>query len=110
MLKIHTKLPNAIALVSVAVLLVIVLGAAAYLKMAPPMSSVSAPAGNLASQNVAPASVLASQPSIHSIYISDQTLRNWLDDAYERHQSHRVQTLLHILNGRYERRCCGLPY
>jgi hypothetical protein len=44
-----------------------------------------------------------------SLYVSEQSLRRMLDDAYEHHRATRVQALLRILNGRYEHRCCGLP-
>ncbi len=58
----------------------------------------------------APAAHIAEAPAAaRSIYISEQRLHRLLDNAYEWHQTTRVQTLLRILNGRYERRV-GLPW
>ena len=63
--------------------------------------------GAVENSNLAPIS--ANPVAAHSVYMSEQSLRSSLDDAYEKHQATRVQTLLRILNGRYERRV-NLPY
>jgi hypothetical protein len=109
MLKNRSIPLSTIALISVAVVLVAALAMAAYLKAASPMPPLPVPDGNPISPNVAPAPISANSPAAHSVYISEQTLRRWLDDAYERHQTTRVQALLRILNGRYERRS-GSPW
>jgi hypothetical protein len=110
MLKTHTLQPSTIALIGAAAILVIVLGVAAHLMTAPTIPSLLSPAENPASNSVALAPVSANPAAAHSVYVSEQTLRNRLDEAYERHQTALVQKLLPILNGRYERRCCGFPY
>ena len=124
MLKARTVSLTTIALISVVGILVIAPGMAAYNQTAPlalsvPVPTVTPPAENIALapvaavspavENIAPASVSANSVAAHGVYMSEQMLRRWLDDAYERHQATRVQTLLRILNGRYEHRCCGLP-
>ena len=100
---------STIALISVAVVVIAALAIAAYLKAAPPMPPLPVPGGNPVQQNVASAPISVNPPLAHSVYISEQTLKRWLDDAYERHQTTRVQALLRILNGRYERRS-GSPW
>ena len=110
MLKTHTIQPSTIALISAAVILVIALGVVAYLSTAPTVPFQPIQAQNGASNIVNPAPVPATVITTNSVYVSEQTLRNRLDDAYDRHQTVLVQKLLRILNGRYERRCCGFPY
>lgn len=114
MLKTHTASPSTFALVSVAVaILTTALGAVIYLKMAPSAIPVEIPAENPAVVNPteAPALALPNPVSVRavSIYRSEETLRRWLDEAYEQHNTARVEKLLRILNGRFERRS-GLPY
>jgi hypothetical protein len=112
MLKAHTILPSTIALIGAAVILLIfiALGAAIYHMAAPPALSVPVPAANPVVENPIQVPVSVNPIAARSVYVSEQSLRRMLDDAYEKHQTTRVQTLLHILNGRYERRCCGFPY
>jgi len=109
MLKNNTTLPSPIALISVVAVLIIALGAVALIKWAPAAPSLPVQVGNPASASNPEASVSPNQPAARSVHISTETLRRWLDDAYERHQTMRVQTLQDMLNGRYERRV-GLPY
>lgn len=91
-----------------ALILVTVLATAAYLgKVSAPQPPNPVP--NVLTGKIAPVSISANPEAARSVYMSEQTLRRSLDDAYERHQAARVQTLLRILNGRYEYRCCGLP-
>ena len=109
----HAVSPQMIALISVAaVIVVIALGAVIYSKMAPPALPVEVPQEQLVPvPTVALPSVAISAPAHSvSIYRSEETLRSWLDEAYEAHQPARVEMLLRILNGRYERRCHELPY
>ena len=110
MLKTHIAPPNAILLISAAVILVIALGVVAHLMTAPTVPFQPIHVQNGASNIVNPASVPAAVITTNSFYVSEQTLRNRLDDAYERHQTALVQKLSRILNGRFERRCCGFPY
>lgn len=114
MLRTHTTSPSMIALVSVAVaILIVTLGAVIYLRMAPSALPVEIPAENPAVVNPTEALVLAipnpAPVRAVSIYRSEETLRRWLDEAYEQHNTARVEKLLRILNGRYERRS-GRPY
>jgi hypothetical protein len=74
-----------------------------------PAPQPSIPAANVVSDNNAMVSVSANPAVPRSLYVSEQTLRRRLDDAYENHDAALVQTLLHTLNGRDEHRCCGLP-
>lgn len=109
MLKTNTSMSNTIALIGVAVLLVIALGAVAYINSAPAAPHLSPSAGNPVPQSVAPASVSAKLPYTNGVYISDQMLRNWIDDAYDRGQFTLTQKYQKVLDGRYERRV-GLPW
>lgn len=109
MLKTRTISLSTIVLISVAVILVAALAMAAYLKITPSAPSVSLPPANPAIENLVPAPVSANPVAARSVYVSEQTLRSRLDEAYERGQDRLAQTLLRILNGRYEHRCCGLP-
>lgn len=110
MLKAHHPIsPASIALIGVAVILVVALGAVAYLRMAPPALPVPAPVANPVVVNPIQIPVTGNLVAPRSVYMSEQSLRRWLDDAYEKHQGARVQMLLDILNKRYEHRCCGLP-
>ena len=106
MLKMRST--RTVELIGVALILAAVLAMAAYFAIVP-MPHPSIPAVNFVAQNGAPASIASNPATARSVYVSEQTLRRMLDDAYERHQTTRVQTLLHILNGRYERRS-GLPW
>ena len=110
MLKTHTIPSSTVALISVVVILVIALGAFAHLMTTSTASFPSGPAEKSVANIVVPASVPATTFTTNSVYISEQSLWNSLEFAYERHQTALVQKLQHILNGRYERRCCGLPY
>lgn len=114
MLKTHTTSPSTIALVSVAVaILTVALGAVVYLRMVPSAIPVEIPAENPAVVNPTEAPALAIPNPVPvravSIYRSEETLRRWLDEAYEQHNTGRVEKLLRTLNGRYERRS-GRPY
>ena len=109
MLKIRTAMLYGVALV-----LVSVLATAAYVRTTAPVPAVSVPAAIPAV--VGPVVESADLPlaaanpmAARSLYLSEQTLRARLDLAYERGPEAEVQRLLHILNGRYEHRCCGLP-
>ncbi len=110
MLKTHTIPSSTIVLISAAVILVIALGGVAHLMTASTAAFPSVPAGKSVANVVVPASVPATTITTNSVYISEKSLWNSLEIAYERHQTTLVQTLLRILNGRYERRCCGFPY
>ena len=112
MIKTHTIPSNTIALISAAVILVIViaLGVVGHLMTTSTAAFQLVPAEKNVVNIVVPAPVAAATINTNSVYISEQTLQNRLDDAYERHQTALVQKYLNILNGRYERRCCGLPY
>ena len=112
MLKTHTIPSNAIILISTAAILVIViaLGVIGHLMTTSTASFPSSPAEKSVANIVVPASVPATTFTTNSVYISEQSLWNSLEFAYERHQTALVHKLQRILNGRYERRCCGLPY
>ena len=115
MLKTHTTSPNTIALISIAVaILVIALGTIVYLRMVPAAIPVEVPEENpaLVNPTVAPALVVPKLVPVRTvpIYRSEKTLKRWLDEAYEEHNTARVEELHRILNGRYVRRCCGFPY
>jgi hypothetical protein len=109
MLRTHTTQSMVIALINAVVIVVIALGSVAYLKPAQ-LLSVSLPSEKPVLNRVVLAPVQANPPVIHSVYISEQLLRNWLNEAYVQHQTARVQTLLRMLNSRYERCCCCWPY
>jgi hypothetical protein len=104
MFKIRT-----VVLFGVAFILVTALATTAYFKMIPPAPSPSIPAANFVSESATLAPVSAKPSTAHSVYMSEQTLKRILNEAYENHWGTRDQALLHILNGRYEHRCCGLP-
>ena len=91
------KTRNAILLI-VAVILVSGITTAAYFKTAAPATSSS-----LKTSSSLPASV---NPSVsRSTYMSNQTIRSILDQAYEQHRwGARQQALLNTLNARYDRR------
>ena len=97
-----------VELFGMAVILLIVAATAVYVRQMPVPQPLS-PASNVVGDDLALASVAAHPVAARSLYMSEQTLRRMLDDAYERHDATRVQTLLHTLNARYEHRCCGLP-
>ena len=97
-----------VELFGLALILVAVLATAVYLEKMPVLNA-PIPAANVGAKDIAQAPVSANPAAARSLYMSEQTLRRMLDDAYERHQTARVQSLLHILNARYEHRCCGLP-
>ena len=81
--------------------LMAVLAPAAYFKMTT--------IGNTVLDNVALAPGFANPSAAHSVYMSEQSIRRILDQAYEQHRwGTREQSLLRILNGRYENRN-GLP-
>jgi len=107
MLKMRTT--QTFELLGVALILVAILATAAYLLRAAPAPLPSIPAEQSVQQIAAPASVAVNPVTSHSVYVSEQTLRRMLDDAYERHQTLRTQTLLRILNGRFARRS-GRPW
>ena len=93
----------------VALILVSGIATTAYFKMAAPQKSSSLPAANPVVNNVAVAPVSVNPSVSHGTYMSEQTIRSILDQAYEQHRwGTREQTLLRILNGRYENRV-GLP-
>ena len=101
MFKIRT-----VILFVVVLTLVAVLAPVAYFKMT---TSVSFPIVNTVLDNVALASGSANPSAAHSVYMSEQSIRHILDQAYEQHRwGTREQALLRILNGRYENRN-GLP-
>jgi hypothetical protein len=104
MLKIKTAV-----LLGLALVLVSVLTTAAYFRTTVPVSIVSVPAANAVFRSVDLPMAAAAPVAGRSLYLSEQTLRARLDLAYERGPESEVQRLLHILNGRYEHRCCGLP-
>jgi hypothetical protein len=101
-----------VELFGLALLVVAVFAAAAYFMRAAPAVLPSIPAAEAVGPAVAPApvSAISANPAApRSLYVSEQSLRRMLDDAYEHHQAARIQALLHILNGRYERRS-GRPW
>lgn len=109
MLKTRSVSSNTVAWIILAAILVVALGAILILKPASPAVVAGPSDGNPVSVSLNPAPA-ALHPSIAlSPYISAASLRRWLDEAYEKHQTSRIQTLLGLLNGRYEHRCCGLP-
>jgi hypothetical protein len=107
MLKMRTT--RTVELFGLALVLLAVVATAAYFKLVGPAPQPPMPAEQAVGQAVAPVAVAAHPVAARSLYMSEQTLRRMLDDAYEHHQTARVQTLLRTLNGRYEHRCCGLP-
>jgi hypothetical protein len=92
-----------------AIILVAVLAAATYVMASAPAmpQTLAAAVPEKASfqADALPAPAIAGR----SLRLSEETLRARLDEAYERGTQAQVQALLHILNGRYEHRCCGLP-
>ena len=112
MLKTHTNHSSTIMLISAAALLIVALGAITMIKLTPSAAQLSVQPVNRFALKVAPALASAnlSLPVSNSVYISEQTLRTRIDDAIEQHKSELAQWLMNILNGRYEHRCCGLPY
>lgn len=109
MLKMRTT--RTVELFGLALVLLAVVATAAYFKVMGPAPLPPMPAENAIAPNAAPAAVAVSAHPVaaRSLYISEQTLRSRLDDAYEHHDAASLQALLRILNGRYEHRCCGLP-
>ncbi len=104
MLKIRTAV-----LLGVALVLASVLATAAYFRTTAPASTVSVPAANPVIESVDLPLAAAAPVAGRSLDLDEQTLRARLDLAYERGPELDVQRLLHILNDRYEHRCCGLP-
>ncbi len=99
-----------VELLGVALILVAVMVTAVYLAKVP------APQPPFPAANPVPAAIVAAAPvsvspaASNSVYMSTQTIRHILDQAYEQHRwGSREQALLRILNGRYERRS-GLPW
>jgi hypothetical protein len=107
MLKMRTT--QTFELLGVALIVVAVLATAAYFLRAAPVPLPSIPAEKSVEQVAAPASASVNPVPAHSVYVSEQTLRHMLDDAYEHSWGPRQQELLRTLNARYEHRCCGLP-
>ncbi len=87
---------------------------ALYLRSAPAEPVIELPAAPAAVENVAPAPVVAAPAAApaeqHSSYISNQSLRQRVEIAADRHWDARAKALLHILNGRYLHRRGGLPW
>lgn len=106
MLKMRTT--QTFELLGVVFILVAVLAIAAYLQLASAPTTPSIPAEEAVGQVAAPA-ISVNPAAGPSVYVGNQSLRRMLDDAYEKHQTARVQLLLGILNGRYERRS-GKPW
>ena len=97
------KIRNAMLFI-VALILVSGVTTAAYFKTAAPAtSSPIKTSSSLTNSASLPASV---NPSVsHSTYMSNQTIRSILDQAYEQHRwGTRQQTLLNVLNARYDNR------
>ena len=109
MLKTHSVSSNTVVWMVLAAILVVSLGAILILKPASPAIVAGPSDGNPVSVSLNPAPAALHSNTALSPYISEASLRHWLDEAYEKHQTARIQTLLGLLNGRYERRCCGLP-
>ena len=92
-----------------ALTLMTVLATATYFKMTRPATSPSISAANAMPQSVALALGSVNPSATHSFYMSNQTIRRILDQAYEQHRwGPREHALLRILNGRYENRV-GMP-
>ena len=104
MIKIRTAV-----LFGVAIVLVSVLATAAYFRTTAPMSTVPIPAANPVSESVDLPLAVPQPAASRSLYLSDEALAARLDRLFERGQMQEARALLHILNDRYERRCCGLP-
>ncbi len=112
----HPVFPHASAwIVAVAaVVLAVALVAFIYSRMAAPALPLEIPE----EKAIPVATIAAPMPAVvvpapaHSVplYRSEETLKRWLNEAYEAHDAVRVEMLRRILDGRYERRCCGLPY
>ncbi len=108
MLRNNPVRPGTITLMWVAVILVIALGAVAYIQLAPAAPRLSVYAGNPVSPSNAPVSVSV-KPNTNSVYVSNQTLENWIEYAHERHQTSLMQKYQNIIDGRYALRV-GAPY
>jgi hypothetical protein len=98
---------RSVMLFIVALTLVTVLAITAYFKVTTTATSPSSPVSSAKavpqSASLAPASVSPSGP--RSFYMSNQTIKNILDQAYEQHRwGAREQALVRILDGRYEYR------
>lgn len=115
MLKAHHISPKVIAWIGAGVIVVIALSAAFYLKAVPFAIPAEIPVANPAVENPVQAPVdtnpaIVAPPAVaRSNYVSEATLRRWLEEAYDNQQFARAQEIQRILNGRYEHRCCGLP-
>ncbi len=97
-------------LFGVVLILAIGLATAAFIKATSSAASPSISAAKPEAGSAALAPNSASPNAAHSATMSEQTIRRMLDQAYNRHWDANGQLLLSILNGRYERRCCGLPW
>ena len=89
----------------VALILVSGIATTAYFKMVTPQTSPSLSSANPVVENVAVSSGSVNPSVSHSTSMSEQTIRSILDQSYEQHRwGTREQTMLRILNGRYENR------
>ena len=109
MLRTNPIRPSTITLIWATVILVIALGAVAYIKLAPATSPLSIYAGNSVPQGNPQVAVSVSPYFPNSVYIGNQTLRNWIDKAYDQNKSLLAQKYQKILDGRYTLRV-GAPY
>ena len=101
MLRTNPIRPSTISQIWAAVILVIALGAVAYIKLAPATPHLSIYAGNSVPQSNPQVAVSVSPYFTNSVYISNQTLRNWIDQAYDQHKILLAQKYQKILDGRY---------
>jgi hypothetical protein len=105
MFKIRT-----VMLFGVVLILAIGLATAAFFKTTTSAASPSIAAANPEAGSAALAQNSANPNAAYSPTMSEYTIRRMLDEAYNRHWDANGQLLLSFLNGRYERRCCGLPW
>jgi hypothetical protein len=104
MFKIRTSL-----LFGVVFILAIALATTAYFKMTAPASSPVVSASNPVTGSAVLAPISANAGVSYGAAMSDESLRHLIDRATDHRWGAYGQTLLSLLNGRYEHRCCGLP-
>jgi hypothetical protein len=97
------------AVFGAAMVLVAVFAALTFVKASAPAMPQTLAAAVLEEASFQAEAIPAPAAVGRSLRLTEETLRARLDKAYERGTQAQVQLLLHILNGRYEHRCCGLP-